>query len=62
VKGTKSGKPIGRPVVGRHRIDQVREELAKGTGILKTARIVGVGVSVVQRVKATMDDPAIGRS
>jgi DNA invertase Pin-like site-specific DNA recombinase len=60
VKGTKSGKPIGRPVVGRHRIDQVREELAKGTGILKTARIVGVGVSVVQRVKATM--PAIGRA
>ena len=52
VKGTKSGKPIGRPVVGRLRIDQVREELAKGTGILKTARIVGVGVSVVQRVKA----------
>jgi DNA invertase Pin-like site-specific DNA recombinase len=52
VKGTKSGKPIGRPVVGRRRIDAVRAELAKGTGILKTARIVGVGVSVVQRVKA----------
>jgi DNA invertase Pin-like site-specific DNA recombinase len=60
VKGTKSGKAIGRPVVDRHRIDAVRAELAKGTGILKTARIVGVGVSVVQRVKAQI--AAIGRS
>ena len=60
VKGTKSGKPIGRPVVDRHRIDQVREELAKGTGILKTARIVGVGVSVVQRVARQARSEAIG--
>jgi DNA invertase Pin-like site-specific DNA recombinase len=52
VKGTKSGKAIGRPVVGRRRIDAVRAELEKGTGILKTARLVGVGVSVVQRIKA----------
>jgi DNA invertase Pin-like site-specific DNA recombinase len=52
VKGTKSGKAIGRPVVGGSRIAAVRAELAKGTGILKTARLVGVGVSVVQRVKA----------
>jgi DNA invertase Pin-like site-specific DNA recombinase len=50
VKGTKSGNPIGRPVVGGNRIAAVRAELEKGTGILKTARIVGVGVSVVQRV------------
>ena len=54
VKGTKSGKPIGRPAVGRHRIDAIRAKLDKGTGILKTARLVGVGVSVVQRVKAMM--------
>jgi DNA invertase Pin-like site-specific DNA recombinase len=51
VKGTKSGKPIGRPAVGPRKIAAVRAELAKGTGVLKTARLVGVGVSVVQRVR-----------
>jgi DNA invertase Pin-like site-specific DNA recombinase len=59
VKGTKSGKPIGRPVVGGSRIDAVRAELEKGTGILKTARIVGVGVSVVQRVARDRSATAI---
>jgi DNA invertase Pin-like site-specific DNA recombinase len=60
VRGTKSGNPIGRPVVGGHRIAAVRAELAKGTGILKTARIVGVGVSVVQRVARDRAATAIG--
>jgi hypothetical protein len=31
-----------------------RELLASGTGIVKTARFVGVGVSAVQRIKAGM--------
>jgi DNA invertase Pin-like site-specific DNA recombinase len=52
--GTKSGKPIGRTPVGPHRLDAVRAELAKGTGILKTARLAGVGTSVVQRIKREM--------
>jgi len=51
VKGTKSGRPFGRPAVGPRKIAAVRAELAKGAGILKTARLVGVGVSVVQRVR-----------
>jgi DNA invertase Pin-like site-specific DNA recombinase len=51
VKGTKSGKPIGKPPVDAKRMALVRAELAKGTGILKTARIAGVGTSVVQKAK-----------
>jgi len=32
----------------------IRAELARGTGIVKTARLVGTGVSAVQCVKAAM--------
>jgi len=50
-KGTKSGKPIGRPEIDWRKAERVRAELQKGTGILKTARLVGVGVGTVQRIK-----------
>ena len=49
-KGTKSGRPIGRPRVG---VGVEREILAlrrKGIGQLKIAKELGIGVSVVQRV------------
>ena len=36
---------------GEHRI---RDELAKGTGIQKTAGIVGVGCGTVQRIRGAM--------
>jgi DNA invertase Pin-like site-specific DNA recombinase len=49
--GTKSGKPIGRPQIDGRKIEEIRTELRKGTGILKTARLIGVGVSTVQRIK-----------
>jgi len=49
--GTKSGKPIGHAPLPKAKTEAIRAELAKGTGILKTARIVGTGVSVVQRIK-----------
>jgi hypothetical protein len=32
----------------------VKRHLAAGTGILKTARLVGVGCGTVQRIKAEM--------
>lgn len=51
-KGTKSGKAIGRAKVSAEREQAVREALAAGTSILRTAKLVGVGVSVVQRIKA----------
>jgi DNA invertase Pin-like site-specific DNA recombinase len=51
VKGTKSGKPIGKPPVDAERMALVHAELAKGTDILKTVRLCGVGTSVVQKAK-----------
>jgi Resolvase, N terminal domain len=45
----KSGKPIGQQPLARHKVEQIRAELQKGTGILKTARLTGV--SAVQRIK-----------
>jgi len=33
---------------------RIRDELAKGTGIQKTASIVGVGCGTVQRIKRAM--------
>jgi hypothetical protein len=31
--------------------ERVRDELARGTGIIKTAKLLGVGVGTVQRIK-----------
>jgi len=49
--GTKSGKPIGQPPLAQAKVEAIRAELARGTGILKTARLCGTGVSAVQRIK-----------
>jgi hypothetical protein len=32
----------------------VRKELAKGTGVLKTAKLVGIGTGTMQRIKREM--------
>ncbi len=50
--GTKSGRPIGRPPVSPAVEDRIRRERRKSKGMLKIARELGVGVSVVQRVLA----------
>ena len=54
VHGTKSGKPIGQQPLPRHKVELIRAELQKGAGIIKTARLVGTGVSAVQRIKREM--------
>jgi DNA invertase Pin-like site-specific DNA recombinase len=51
IKGTESGKPIGRPWLDKRKEAAVRAELGRGTGILKTAKICGVGTGTVQRIK-----------
>jgi DNA invertase Pin-like site-specific DNA recombinase len=51
-QGSKSGKPIGRPRVEAKKETKIRAGRARGWGVLKIAREVGVGVSVVQRVLA----------
>jgi DNA invertase Pin-like site-specific DNA recombinase len=50
--GTKSGNPIGRPTVGAEVEDQIRALRAEHVGIVRIARELGCGVSVVQRVVA----------
>jgi hypothetical protein len=51
-EGTKTGKPIGRPRVSDAIEQKVRAQLGKGTGIIKTAKLLGIGVGTVQRIKA----------
>jgi DNA invertase Pin-like site-specific DNA recombinase len=52
--GTKSGNPIGRPAVSDDVERRIRELRAQGLGMLKVAKLVGCGVSVVQRVDAAV--------
>lgn len=51
-QGTRSGKAIGRPKTDDGTEAKIRDFLAAGNGIHKTAKALKVGVSVVQRVKA----------
>jgi hypothetical protein len=37
-----------------HQLRQARQELAKGTGILKTAKLTGLGTSTVHKLKREM--------
>ena len=46
------GKVLGRPKAGPEVEQRIRDMAAEGTGKLKTARTLGIGVSVVQRVLA----------
>ena len=48
------GKVLGRPRTSAKTEQAVRDRLMAGTGILKVAKELGVGVSVVQRVKASL--------
>jgi DNA invertase Pin-like site-specific DNA recombinase len=46
-----AGKVLGRPKVGTDVEEAIRAKLAGGTGVLKTARELGVGTATVQRVR-----------
>jgi len=48
--GTKSGRPVGRPEVSADKVAEIKAMRATGAGILKTAKTLRVGVSVVQRL------------
>jgi DNA invertase Pin-like site-specific DNA recombinase len=48
------GGRLGRPSVGRKVEEAIRQQLDAGHGILKVAKIVGVGSGTVQRVKREM--------
>src|SRR5204863_8780128 len=48
------GKRLGRRPVGSDVVESIRAHLAKGAGILKTAKALGEGTGTVHRVKREM--------
>jgi DNA invertase Pin-like site-specific DNA recombinase len=44
-------KRLGRPNADPKKLEAARCEFAKGTGVLKTAKLVGLGTGTVQRLK-----------
>jgi DNA invertase Pin-like site-specific DNA recombinase len=48
------GVKLGRPKVSAKVAAAIRDSLTAGTGILKTARTVGVGSGTVQRIKVEL--------
>ena len=50
-KAGKIRKRLGRPNADPKKLEAARRELANGTGVLKTARLVGLGTGTVQRLK-----------
>jgi DNA invertase Pin-like site-specific DNA recombinase len=50
-RARQEGKRLGRPSLPSDKERAVLRLLSKGTGILKTAKTVGVGVSAVQRIQ-----------
>ena len=51
VHGTKTGKAIGRPPVADDLRRKAEAHLRKGTGIRATAKLVGMGVGTVHKIK-----------
>jgi hypothetical protein len=51
--GSRSGKPPGRPKTDATIVGAIRASLAAGISIRKAAKLHGVGISTVQRVKAS---------
>jgi DNA invertase Pin-like site-specific DNA recombinase len=51
VRARAKGTRFGRPNVSGAKVNAAKAELAKGTGIIKTAKLIGVGVGTVQRIK-----------
>jgi len=48
------GQRFGRPRIEAEVEEYIRDQLRQGTGILRTARLAGVGSGTVQRVRAEM--------
>jgi DNA invertase Pin-like site-specific DNA recombinase len=47
-------KRLGRPNADPKRVEIARQALANGTGVLKAAKLAGLGTGTVQRLKRTM--------
>jgi len=53
-KAGKVRKRLGRPGAEAHKLELARQELARGTGIGKTARMLGLGTGTVHKLKREM--------
>jgi DNA invertase Pin-like site-specific DNA recombinase len=53
-KAGKVRKRLGRPGAEADKLDRAREELAKGTGIIKTAKLTGLGTGTVHKLRREM--------
>lgn len=53
-RGTKSGRPIGRPKLSREKEAAAKDLLGQGMGILKVARSLRMGTGSVSRIAAQM--------
>src|SRR5215475_5000892 len=49
---------LGRPAPEAKKLEAARQELAKGTGIIKTAKLTGLGVGTVHRLKREIGEHA----
>jgi DNA invertase Pin-like site-specific DNA recombinase len=48
------GKQLGRRPVSKAVVERIREQLATGSGILKTAKSLGVGTGTVHGIRRSM--------
>jgi|SRR6516164_4237658 DNA invertase Pin-like site-specific DNA recombinase len=48
------GKRLGRRPVSEAVVERIREHLAGGAGIIKTAKLIGCGVGTVHRIRREM--------
>ena len=53
-KAGKVRKRLGRPGAEADKLDRARQELAKGTGIIKTAKLTGLGTGTVHKLRREM--------
>jgi len=50
-----SMQPTSRPAIASHLERKAQRQLRKGIGILKVAKLVGLGTGTVHRIKREMD-------
>jgi DNA invertase Pin-like site-specific DNA recombinase len=53
-KAGKRRKRLARPNADPKKVELARQALASGTGVLKTAKLVGLGTGTVQRLKSAL--------
>ena len=53
-RARREGRTGGRPRLAHEKVQQIRNRLARGDGVLRTAKALGVGTATVQTIKRRM--------